>query len=78
MTRAPREQKSRTYSKRLTSWSLAGIFILAALGREAEVIYAVSSAAVAHLLLYMGTGHLDLRSILTSELLKLRKRGPDA
>lgn len=74
----PRDQKSRAYSKRLTAWSLLGIFALAFYGADADTITVVGSAAIAHLLLYMGTGYLDLRSILASELLKIRKRGPDA
>jgi len=73
----PRDQKSRTYSKRLTAWSLAGIFGLGA-WRDADTIYAVGSAAIALNLLYMGVGHLDLRSILASQLLKIGKRGADA
>jgi hypothetical protein len=77
MTKSRRDRKSRTYSKRLTAWSLVGIFALAFYGVNADVITVVGSSAIAHLALYMGTGHLDLRSILSSQLLKIGKRGPD-
>ena len=72
---ATTSQKSRSYSKRLTSWSLAGIFALAFWGASADVITVVGSAAIAHLALYIGVGHLDLRSWVASGLLDLRKKG---
>jgi len=65
-------QKSRSYSKKLTAWSLIGIFALAFWGATA-----VGSAAIAHLALYVGVGHLDLRSWVASGLLDLRKKGSD-
>ncbi|MBY3363735.1 hypothetical protein [Rhizobium laguerreae] len=77
MTKSPRGQKSRTYSKRLTAWSLVGIFTLATF-RDADLITAVGAIVIALNLLYMGVGHLDMRSILASQLLKIGKRGPDA
>jgi len=73
MTR-PSAQKSRSYSKKLTSWSLVGIFALAFWGATADVITVVGSAAIAHLALYIGVGHLDLRSWVASGLLDLRSR----
>lgn len=74
MTR-PTQPKSRSYSKRLTAWSLIGIFALAFWGATADVITVVGSAAIAHLALYVGVGHLDLRSWVASGLLDLRKKG---
>lgn len=75
MTMKPEQQKSRSYSKKLTAWSLAGIFALAFWGASADVITVVGSAAIAHLALYIGVGHLDLRSWVASGLLDLRKKG---
>ena len=60
---------------RITAWSLAGIFALAFWGASADVITVVGSAAIAHLALYIGVGHLDLRSWVASGLLDLRKKG---
>ncbi|MEY9198466.1 hypothetical protein ABIA16_003582 [Sinorhizobium fredii] len=71
----PRDQKTRSYSKRLTAWSLIGIFALAFWGADADTITVVASAAIAHLGLYIGTGHLDLRSWIASGLLDIRKKG---
>lgn len=69
-------QKSRSYSKKLTAWSLVGIFALAFYGIGADVITVVGSAAIAHIALYIGVGHLDLRSWVASGLLDLRgKKG---
>ncbi|MBY5684812.1 hypothetical protein HFO32_22070 [Rhizobium leguminosarum] len=76
MTKPALNQKSRTYSKKIVAWSLAGIYLLALLGRDAEVIYAVGAVAMAHLGLYIGTGHLDLRTWLASGLMDIRKKGP--
>lgn len=73
---------SRTYSKRVTAVALAGIYGLAGYGlytgspHTAEIVTVVGSAAVAMLMLYMGVGHLDLRSTIASGLLDLRKKGP--
>lgn len=76
MTKKPETQKNRTYSKKLTAWSLAGIFALAFYGIGADVITVVGSAAIAHIALYIGVGHLDLRSWVASGLLDLRgKKG---
>ncbi|AMD59421.1 hypothetical protein AWN88_14205 [Agrobacterium tumefaciens] len=72
---------SRTFSKRATAWSLVGIFSLAFYGVYvgypdlAELITVVGSAAVAHLVLYMGVGHLDMRSLIAQGLLDLRRKG---
>lgn len=71
----PSQQKNRSYSKKLTAWSLLGIFALAFWGASADVITVVGSAAIAHLALYIGVGHLDLRSWVASGLLDLRKKG---
>ncbi|MDX0164402.1 hypothetical protein GOC43_21350 [Sinorhizobium meliloti] len=71
----PTQQKNRSYSKKLTAWSLFGIFALAFWGATADVITVVGSAAIAHLALYVGVGHLDLRSWVASGLLDLRKKG---
>lgn len=70
----PTQQKSRSYSKKLTVWSLIGIFALAFWGATADVITVVGSAAIAHLALYVGVGHLDLRSWVASGLLDLRNK----
>lgn len=70
----PIAQKSRSYSKKLTAWSLIGIFALAFWGASADVITVVGSAAIAHLALYVGVGHLDLRSWVASGLLDLRNK----
>jgi len=74
MTKKPETQKNRTYSKKLTAWSLIGIFALAFWGASAEVITVVGSAAIAHIALYIGVGHLDLRSWVASGLLDLRNK----
>lgn len=72
---------TRTFSKRLTAWSLFGVFGLSFYGisvgypRLAELITVVGSAAVAHLVLYMGVGHLDMRSLIAQGLLDLRRKG---
>lgn len=78
--------KTRTFSKRLTAWSLVGVFALAFFGVYvgypdlAELVTVVGSAAVAHLVLYMGVGHLDMRSLIAQGLPDLRRKGgkPDA
>jgi|GEM_PF-4935125 len=76
MTKNHQPQKSRSYSKRLTAWSLVGIFALAFWGASADVITVVGSAAIVHIALYIGVGHLDLRSWVASGLLDLRgKKG---
>ncbi len=76
MTPKSQPQKSRSYSKKLTACSLAGIFALAFWGASADVITVVGSAAIAHIALYIGVGHLDLRSWVASGLLDLRgKKG---
>lgn len=74
MTRPALQQKSRSYSKKIVAWSLAGIYLLALLDRDAEVIYAVGAVAMAHLGLYIGTGHLDLRQWIKTGLLDIRKK----
>ncbi|MCD4660805.1 hypothetical protein [Agrobacterium sp.] len=72
---------TRTFSKRATAWSLFGIFALAFYGvcvgypDLAELITVVGSEAVAHLVLYMGVGHLDMRSLIAQGLLDLRRKG---
>ncbi|KAA1237150.1 hypothetical protein FHL81_10955 [Agrobacterium tumefaciens] len=72
---------TRTFSKRATAWSLFGIYVLAFYGVSvgypglAELITVVGSAAVAHLVLYMGVGHLDMRSLTAQGLLDLRRKG---
>ena len=72
---------TRKFSKRATAWSLIGIYALAFWGVYvgysglAELITVVGSAAVAHLVLYMGVGHLDMRSLVTQGLLDLRRKG---
>ncbi|KQQ72388.1 hypothetical protein ASF70_12705 [Rhizobium sp. Leaf321] len=71
----PSDQKSRTYSKRLTAWSLGGIYALAFWGTTADVLTVVGSSAIALIALYIGVGHLDLRSWVASGLLDLRKKG---
>lgn len=74
MTKPALQQKNRTYSKKVVAWSLAGIYLLALLGRSADVIYAVGTVAMAHLGLYIGTGHLDLRTWLKSGLMDIKAR----
>ncbi|WP_027489218.1 hypothetical protein [Allorhizobium undicola] len=74
MTKPALSQKSRSYSKKIVAWSLAGIYLLALLGRDAEIIYAVGAVAMAHLGLYIGTGHLDLRQWIKTGLLDIRKK----
>lgn len=62
--------KSRSFSKRLTVASLAANTLLAFYGIAAESAYTAEILAilgptsVVHLLLYMGTGHLDFRAVL--------------
>ncbi|MGO7115560.1 hypothetical protein ACCS79_03510 [Rhizobium johnstonii] len=73
------DQKSRGFSKRLTAWSLFGIYGLAFYGVSADVIAVVGSTAIAHLTLYQVVGHLDYRTVIASGLLNLTKRiSPDA
>ncbi|CAN7329126.1 hypothetical protein [Neorhizobium tomejilense] len=77
---------TRTYSKRLTAWCLVAIFSLAFYGISvgtpdlADILAIVGSTSIAHQLLYMGIGHLDLRSLASvGGLLDLRRKGkPDA
>lgn len=70
---------SRTTSKRLTALSLVGLFGLAFYGifthnnMTAEIIAVMAPASVALLTLYMGIGHLDLRSLAALKILDLRK-----
>jgi hypothetical protein len=72
---------TRTFSKRATAWSLLGVYALAFYGVAvgyadlAELITVVGSAAVALLILYMGVGHLDMRSLIAQGLLDLRRKG---
>lgn len=72
---------TRKFSKRATAWSLIGVYFLAFFGVYvgypdlAELITVVGSAAVAHLVLYMGVGHLDMRSLIAQGLLDLRRKG---
>lgn len=76
-----KSKSTRTFSKRATAWSLIGIYFLAFFGvwvgypDLAELVTVVGSAAVAHLVLYMGVGHLDMRSLIARGLLDLRKKG---
>jgi hypothetical protein len=74
MTKPSLQPKARSYSKKIVAWSLAGIYLLALLGRSAEVIYAVGAVAMAHLGLYIGTGHLDLRQWIKTGLMDIRKK----
>jgi len=82
-------QKSKTstrkFSKKATAWALTGIFALAFYGMHigvpdlAGILTVIGSVSIAHLVLYMGVGHLDLRTLVAQGLLDLRrKRGPDA
>jgi hypothetical protein len=42
--------------------------------QTAEILTVVGSTSVAHLLLYMGVGHLDLRQLVTNSLLDLKRK----
>lgn len=75
MTKPALQQKSRTYSKKIVAWSLAGIYLLALLGRSAEVIYATGTIAISFILIYIANGQLDLRALLRTGIIDLRKKG---
>lgn len=84
MTAPKSKTSSRSYSKKMTSWCLVGIFALAFYGLAvgspnlAEVLTIVGSTSIAHQLLYMGVGHLDFRALIAQGLLDLRRKGkPD-
>jgi hypothetical protein len=76
-----KSKSTRTFSKRATAWSLIGVYALAFFGVYvgypglAELISVVGSVAVALLVLYMGVGHLDMRSLIAQGLLDLRRKG---
>ncbi len=71
------EPKARSFSKKLTVLSMSGIFamcgygIFTGLADLANVLSVLSAASVAHLLIYMGVGHLDYRQVIASGLLKM-------
>jgi uncharacterized membrane protein len=71
---------SRRYSKRLTAWSLAGVYALAFYGMSvgyqglAEVLTVVGAVAVALILLYMFTGHKDLLAMISAGAFDVRGR----
>lgn len=78
MKPTPADQKNRSFSKRLTAWSLVGIYALAFWGVPADVIAVVGSTAIAHLTLYQVVGHLDYRTVIASGLLNIVKGKSDA
>jgi hypothetical protein len=75
MTKPALQQKSRSYSKKIVAWALAGIYLLALLGRDAEVIYAVGTISISLILIYIANGQLDLRALLKTGIIDLRKKG---
>lgn len=72
----PINQKSRSYSKKIVAWAIAGIFLLALLGRDAEIIYATGTISISLILIYIANGQLDLRALLKTGIIDLRKKGP--
>ena len=73
-------KKSRTFSKRLTAWSVLSTQMITAAaiglnpGGAADILSVSLPSQIALLGLYMGTGHLDLRSWLNSGLLDIKKK----
>ncbi len=76
MTKPTFEQKNRGYSKKIVAWAIAGIYLLAFVGAPAEVIYAVGTIVISLILIYIANGQLDLRALLRTGIIDLRKTGP--
>jgi hypothetical protein len=84
MTKRSVTQKSGSYSKQLTAWSLIAIFAIAAFGMVyqvpnlSEILTVLGSVSLSHNVLYRTVNHMDFKQVLASELLASKKGPPNA
>lgn len=76
MTKPALKPKARSYSKKIVAWAIFGIYLLAFIGASAEVIYAVGTIVISLILIYIANGQLDLRALLKTGIIDLRKKVP--